>query len=113
MKMATALIQCMIRSGNGCRRRGRLRLDDAVACAIGDIRNSQRKSCCDTELQLNVSVIKDHAWLSAAHLRLMVVAGAALRGHSTIAVYRTHPMRKPQRFTKPRRIFDEVFLAEK
>jgi len=40
-------------------------------------------------------------------------AGAALRGQSTIAVYRTQPMHKPRRFTKPPRIFDEIFLAEK
>src|ERR1700720_1675943 len=40
MKMATALIQCMMRTGNGCRRRGEAAcggviLDNAVACDIG------------------------------------------------------------------------------
>src|SRR6516164_7602888 len=39
MKMAAALIQCMIRSGNGCRRRGDVArdgvaFDNAPACAI-------------------------------------------------------------------------------
>ena len=44
MKMAAALIQCMIRSGNGCRRRGDVArdgvaFDNAPACAIKSIRN--------------------------------------------------------------------------
>jgi hypothetical protein len=39
MKMAAALIQCMIRSGNGCRRRGDVArdgvaFDNAPACVI-------------------------------------------------------------------------------
>src|SRR5689334_13594414 len=40
MKIASALIQCMIRTGNGCRRRAKARFADAVTCAVCGIGNT-------------------------------------------------------------------------
>src|SRR5262249_44596835 len=70
MKMAAALAQCMIRSGNGCRRRGDVARDgvafgDAPACAIGSIRN-----CCSDKtvkkavFKLEPPDVEDHCLIA-------------------------------------------------
>src|SRR5690242_1637878 len=46
MKIASALIQCMIRTGNGCRRRSSTRFADAVTCSVRGIGNSCLTQSC-------------------------------------------------------------------
>jgi hypothetical protein len=86
MKMAAALIQCMIRSGNGCRRGGDVArdgvaIDNAPACAIESIRN------CRSDKTVKKAVFKLEP-LRASHIVVVpeVEQVADVEDHRLIAL---------------------------